>query len=265
MTNTNPARDVEVVVLKYISHWVGGRGSVIYTGSGTAEGPDFQINYADSRTAVGEIGWHEEPAEAEAWSNLIRQTEPHQIQLRSGSGFWGVSVKRGAHIKRLYQAVPLLVDQLEAVNLRELNIHGSWSRTEMADFARSADIKRIHKMSHSDRDVAVFLFEGKGGVVSTESNDLVPWIKDLLLSQDYLDSWQKLEPFNTDEKHVFIMTGGRTPFQQDELLGRIDASLPNIPAELPGSLTDIWMISRFGARRALHFNLKTGWEWVEVE
>jgi hypothetical protein len=84
----NPARDLEKLAASVVTSWVGEAGHVTDTSSGG--GPDFEISYTDGRTAVGEVGWHEDPEIRAMWGNTFRQERHQTVEVASGRGTWSL-------------------------------------------------------------------------------------------------------------------------------------------------------------------------------
>lgn len=248
------SRQVEIIAHKIIASWVGDLGEVTDTGEG--HGPDFSIEYHDGRFGIGEVGLHEDPVVAEALDTVERSATPQQISLPPGSGSWGVSLVYGANINRLHLRIAQLTELVQIEHGGSLSIVGNYPRSAAADLARELGVQHIIQ-SGQETDGVIFFLEGRGGVIPSDSNLIVPWIEGVLADDDFKDSWTKLEEFDAEEKHVFFMTSHRTDFGIDELLKR--GAIPTVHPMLPGSLTHIWIISRYGDADPIFFSEITGW------
>ena len=250
------SRKVEKLAVEIVQSWVDAEGEVKDLGLGG--GPDFEIKYNDGRTGIGEVGLHEDPEFAEAWALIHKSDTPQQITLPDGSGYWAVGYERIPNMKRLRSELPSLIAALNDESLRVLDIYGEYPQGKNADWARDLGINYLNRHDQSGADVATFFLPFTGGAVPTEPDLIVDWFEGVLASEEYKDSWMKLLPFDSDEKHVFIMTSNRTPFGIDELLKR--NAIPVRSPNLPGNLTHIWIASRFVGVSAIHWSAGSGWQ-----
>lgn len=253
------SRQVERIAVETLRGWVGAKGTVADTGEGG--GPDFEIHYADGRTGIGEVGLHEDPSTAAAWAAIHKSDTPQQITLPPGTGMWGVGFAVVPNIKRVHRELFTLITFLQEEGLTELHIQDDYPRGKAADFARVLGVNYLSFHEDGTADLATFFLPFTGGIVPTDSNLIVDWVEEVLLSDDFKDSWTKLLPFQCEEKHVFFMTSNRTPFGIDELLRR--PTLPMRAPNLPGGLTHIWIASRYGDVGAIYWSADSGWQHYE--
>lgn len=252
----NPARDLEVFACRVVGVWLADRGTAEDTSRGS--GPDFEIHYGDGRKAVGEVGWHEDPALREMWANTFRRDRHQVVDLPEGSGTWTVHLVLGAHIGRLYNQLPAFIVELDAIGCETLDIYESWPHGPTADTARSLGIEHMSRFDGNGPDQAMFFMPGKGGVVPTDPNVIADWIEDMLADPGYWDTTEKLLALEADERHVFIMAGGLTPFGAEERLRRLDQAMPSRPLTVPEGITHVWAMGQYGGTLAAMWNAD-GW------
>lgn len=253
----NPARQIETLAAAMVGDWVGTAGTVVNTGSG--HGPDFRIDYSDGRLGWGEVGWHEDPAEQAMWAETFRRDRHQIIELPGGRGHWSLSLRRGAHIGRLFDEVPTFIDRLLKSGQLYLEVVEDWPRTPEADEARRLGIEHIERVNTNEPALAVYFMPGSGGMVPEDPDVIVDWIEGVLGDPNYRDTTTKLLRLECAERHVFLMSGSRTDFGADERLRRIDAALPRRPPHLPSGITHVWAVSRFGSAGAALWSSVTGW------
>jgi hypothetical protein len=239
----NPARDIEKLAVALVQSWVGERGSVTDTSAG--HGPDFSIAYEDGRVGVGEGAWHQDQQIQAMWAATFRQDVHQTVALPEGSGQWGVGLVAGANIRRLHAELPRLIDALNADGRVHLELYDGWPRDELANAARSLGIQYLSRAATGGRSYALYFFGGGGGVVPDDANVVVDWIDEMLADPDYADTTAKLKDLVADEKHVFVMTGERTPFGADERLRRLREVAPTRAPHLPDWITHLWLTARF--------------------
>ena len=254
--NEKISRQVEKIAVEILQGWVGEKGTVVDIGEGG--GPDFEIHYADGRFGIGEVGLHEDPILAAAWAAIHKSDTPQQITLSPGMGMWTVGFAVVPNIKKLTNMIFTLITYLRDERLTELDIQNDYPSGKVADFARDLGISYISFLEGGTADLATFFLPFTGGAVPTDPDMIVDWVEGVLLSHDFKDSWTKLLPFECDEKHVFFMTSNRTPFGIDELLRR--PARPMRTPKLPGGLTHIWIISRYGDASAISWFEEAGWQ-----
>jgi hypothetical protein len=241
----NPARYIEDYAVEAVRSWVGSSGSVSNIGQGTSGGPDIEIIYNDGHTAIGEVGWHQDREIQAMWAETHKRKDAQQVALSPGAGQWMVSLSRGASIKNLYRELPSLIGDLLAQGETQLMIQGTWPPGPTADSARRLGIEDMSRVNNSSPARAIFFMPGSGGVVPQDPNVIVTWIDEVVADSRYLDMTSKLLKLSADERHIFIMSGGLTPFGVEEGLGRLDQALPTIGPTVPKGITHVWVASRF--------------------
>src|SRR6202034_2286724 len=90
--------------------------------TGPTNGPDFHIDYGNGRSAVGEVGWHENPEIQQMWAETLKREEHQQIRLHPGTGVWSVHLLAGASIRTLYRDLPDLLAEMRERNRTELQL-----------------------------------------------------------------------------------------------------------------------------------------------
>lgn len=252
-----------MLAVEIVRAWVGDRGSVADTSDGA--GPDFAIAYNDGTTALGEVGWHEDRVIQEMWANTIARERHQVVELAPHSGHWSISLTRSARIKALHRELPNLIEALSRAGLTSMAVSRCWPRSEVADKARALGIERVQRVSDESPGMAIYFLPGvSGGFVPGDANVIVSWIDEVLDDPDCLDTCAKLIDRDADERHVFLMTGSRTPFGVDERLRRIADLLPSVPPTPRQGITHYWAVSRFNRddARALVWSPESGWDSV---
>jgi len=257
----NPARDVEQYAIRVVRNWAGSRGIVIDASCG--HDVDFRIDYSDGRRAVGEVGWHQDPVLQEMWAKVFKYDRHQVIDLPAGAGRWELTVLRGSNIKRLYAQLPDLVSRLIEAGVFDLSISADWPLSDFADTARTLGIEHIARIESAEPSLAIFFINGIGGIAPTDPDCITDWVNGVLGDPGYQDTTAKLLVLESDERHVFLMTGDRTPFGTDERLRRLSEALPTRPPEVPDGISHVWAISRFGDGPGALWALGQGWSAVE--
>jgi hypothetical protein len=252
----NPARDVENFAVDVLREWIGDQGTVTNTASGN--GPDFRVDYADGRLGLGEVAWHEDPKIREMWSRTFKHSRHQQIDLRPGSGQWSVALVRGAKIKHLYATLPDLVAALLGQGCLWLDVDNH-SRGTLVEAARRLGIEHISQVSADEPSTAIFFMPSSGGTVPLDPNVICDWIEAVIADHDYLDMTAKLTPLAADERHIFIMSGSRTPFGVQERLRSLVDSRPTRRPHLPPGISHVWVVSQFGEGSTGLWSTDLGW------
>lgn len=255
----NPAHDVERYAIDVVTRWVGKAGVVEDRSAG--HGPDFAIEYADGRSALGEVGWYEDPGHQEMWGQVFKRLNHQVVELPSGLGQWGVGLKIGASIKRLYAELPRLLADVTAAGESSLEIYGKWPRGAVADRARTLGVQYARRIDAA-ADRAIFFISSSGGIVPLNVDVVAKWVSAVLSDPDYLDMTGKLLPLEADEKHVFIMSGSRTDFGTDERLRRLSDQLPTAVPDVPVGITHVWVAPSFGPGDLGLWTTTGGWQVV---
>ena len=257
----NPARDIERFAVGSVQDWVADAGLVDDTSDG--HGPDFCIHYADGRIGWGEVAWHADADLQEMWSNIFRHEDPQQVPLPSGLGYWAVTLAKGASIKGLYKGLPGLVDQMVKLGCNRLAIEGGWPRGEPADTARLLGIDYIDRVANTP-DAAIFVPPLIGGIVPADPGVVSDWVTEVLADPDYADTTGKLLALPANERHVFLMSGSRTPYGIDQRLRRLSESLPSRSPVVQNEITHVWVISHCDGSPAGLWTRAHGWTVVPV-
>lgn len=243
----NPARLMEDYVARLVTAWVGQNGQVTNTGAGTGEGPDFRIGYVDGRTAIGEVGWHQDCKIQQMWAETFKR-DAQQVVLPPGTGKWTISLTRGASIKDLYQGLPPLIEEILESGKTDLDIVGSWPPGPIADRARQLGIEYAGRVEDSEFSRAIFWMPGTGGYIPSDPNVIVDWVGEVVTDKNYEDMTRKLLDREADERHIFIISGSQTSFGVDERLRRLDDGLPNRAPTVPTGISHVWVAARFTYR-----------------
>ncbi len=265
---TNPSRLYEQLALTHINSWVGVRG-IVFDTSSSGE-PDFRIEYIDGRIGIGEIGWHEDPVERAAWAAVHKSKTAQIIDLPKGYGSWALGLVRGANIKRLNTQLHEFISHLLTSGVSELDLANEWSTNELYETAKSFGIEYIYQNPDRKSDRAIFFLQGSGGAVPSNGNLVVPWIESVLRSEEYKDSWEKLDRHEKrqmhkfDEKHVFIIVGSRTDFGIYMLMRNIENNLPGANPKLPGGVTHIWIMGNVQGANPIVWSMDQGWSIVKI-
>ncbi len=96
-------------------------------------------------------------------------------------------------------------------------------------------------------------------VVST-ADALVPWLEDWIRGSAQQHNLQKLSASGYSEQHLFVLLPGFTtaPFDVADRLMRSDAPLPGAVLTLPGTLTNVWLMSTWSTGDLFHYGPR-GW------
>jgi hypothetical protein len=181
------------------------------------------------------------------------------VDLNAGAGIWVVGLVAGANINRLYRYLPAFVDQLRAANVTRLEVTPTWPHDAHGSTSRELGIAYINLADPSGGAEAVFFMPHAGGVVPTDGNVIADWIDAVLSDPDYADTTAKLLALKGDERHVFLMTGSRTPFGADERLRRLEEALPDRALSVPDGISHVWAVAQFGGTHAALWNTPDHW------
>jgi hypothetical protein len=245
----NPARDVEQYAISVVRTWVGSAGSVRDM-SATAD-PDLAIDYADGRRGIGEVGWHEDPVVQKMWKRIFQEPEHQVIRLPAGYGRWGMGLQRDALINRILPEVPTLIADLNNAGITRLEPEYANPNNDLARRAQGLGVQYLARTAEDGDDMegarVIYFPSYTGGVIPTDTNEIVDWIDALLADPAYADATAKLlHTRGVDERHIFIMSGSATPFGVDQLLQRTIEQVPTRPPNTHPEITHLWLASRWG-------------------
>lgn len=166
-------------------------------------------------------------------------------ELRGG---WIVTVSPAARAKRLRKELPVLLANLENINVRELRL--GWRKDGLLD--EIAEDLGVTDAFQGDTSFPGSIYitleapaERSGGVVAETGCALAEWIGNFLRDPDQDDVLQKLARSGASERHAFVFLPGFTtaPFSVSDLLMRTDPPLPIEQPRLPPEVTHIWIVS----------------------
>jgi hypothetical protein len=264
---------VEQVAVEVIGRWLGSRGRLI---DQSATGlPDFTIDYADGRTAVGEVSWHADPQIEQMWGEALRRDTPQEIPLDPGQGTWGTQLVGAPNITRLYTELPTLIARLNAANIDRIEpatIPNAWRlrNPQLSRLAEKAAALGISYLSKAGSDVGpghvTFFPPFQPAHEVGVPDDLPGWIEDVLAQPRYADVSRNLLDVTADERHIFVMAGSATPAQVETRLQRLTEPLTCRPPALPAGVTHIWLNSRYLDPRYGHvtafWSVQSGWRVI---
>lgn len=259
----NPVRELEQIAIEIVRRHVSSSGTVVDMSAG--HDPDYRVDYADGRTGIGEIGWHEDPRWRALWEETLKRgTIPQVVDLSAGSGLWSVGLTLDARIWQIYKLLPSLVTDLLAAGESDLEIYNDWPPGALADRARRLGIKHLSQVEAAG-DRVIFLPPGAGGIVPSDPNAITEWLNDVLVNDpDYQDTTQKLLSRAADERHIFLLAGSATPWGVEELLRRLDIGLPSEAPSVPSEITHVWAVSSFTTPLGALWERDRGWTTIDA-
>ena len=244
------SRETEIEAIEIIGSHLGRAGAISDTGM--QKQYDFDIAYQDGRTAIGEIGLLEDEDYRKSWNSLTSQKEHHIVHLPEGYGVWSVRVAKTANGKHFRAEIGNFIKELIQADSTEIVISQTWPRTPLSEYGRSLGILHLHKIDYVKEDFVFYTIEHSSDFSIPDSlNPLVEKVQILLHEGACQDSWQKLLPYEADEKHVYLKCGSLISFNlQEHLLLRRDP--PSIPDFLfPDGITHFWLRSIFLESRTI--------------
>lgn len=182
-------------------------------------------------------------------------------ELRGG---WMVTVSPAARAKRLRKELPVLLAEMENMNVPELRL--GWKRDGLLDGI--ADDLGVTDAFRGDTSFPGSIYitlelpaERSGGVVAETGCALAEWIGDFLRDPDQHDVLEKLARSGASERHAFVFLPGFTtaPFPVSDLLMRTGAPLPIEQPELPPEVTHVWIVSTWSSGVGFRWSPETGW------
>jgi hypothetical protein len=261
VASSNPSRQIEQIALRIVRSYVGDRGTI--TDQSHTGLPDFRIDYADRRVAIGEITWHADRILQAMYVEAIKNDR--LVPLRPGLGSWTAMMRRGALVPRVHAELPDLIADLDAAGLDQLEVYADWPRGQLADHARRLGIEWVHRVSVGRRDMAMYSEPMPGGAVPEDPDVIVDWLEGVVADPDYADLTGKLRDVEADERHIFVMTGAATMFGVDDLFRQLHEHLPRRAPLLPLFITHAWAASWWGTVRSVAlWTRKMGWSAVPV-
>ena len=202
---------------------------------------DFEIHYADGRKAIGEFSSLVEPLHRAMWNAIFKRSEPMQIKLPSGFGFWSLTLNKPTNINALESLAPAWIMEMIATSMEEIHLYNNWPNTEFARRLRDHGISRIRKVSEQI-DSIYFMVSGHGGVVPSDLYPLRDTLEILLKTNKKVRSnCEKLLRKESDEKHVYLQCGELIPELSIWALwmDRDPVEIPEL--ELPNEITHLWL------------------------
>lgn len=257
----NPARAIERVAVAFVDSWVADRGVVTNTGAGP--GPDFQITYHDTRTAIGEVGWHEDPNIQSMWAHINQHSPTQRLILPDGIGQWSARLRAGARLTRLRHELPNLIVDLDRAGREHLDARTSLPTDALAERAARLGIDNVSRFSTREPSLVVYSPPGKGGFIPDDANIVCDWITEVVTDPRYLDMTTKLRHLHADERHIFIAAGSRTDMGVEERVRLIHERPPTTDPKVPEWISHAWVVSLFGSTAGL-WTRQAGWTSVTL-
>ena len=250
-------------MLSLVRLTVGERGQVVDQ-SHSAQ-PDFAIAYADGRTGIGEITWHEDAATRQMWVELHKREPVQRISLEDGLGQWGVSVYASARLSRLFPVLPDLISRLVVANRLQVRIQPTWPRDDLADEIRRLGIEDIGRYSDREPSLAIISPRTEAEWIPDDPNVIVDWLDRLVIDPAYLDLTAKLSDHKANERHIVVVTGSATSLAVEDHLRALGQRLPTRAPLLPDWITHAWVLSSWASgRMAGIWTRSGGWSSVPL-
>ncbi len=182
-------------------------------------------------------------------------------ELRGG---WMVTVSPAARAKRLRKELPVLLAELESLNIPELR--RGWNQDGALDVI--ADDLGVADAFQGDTGFPGSIYitlelpaERSGGLVAETGCALAGWIGDFLRDAHQHDVLEKLTRSGASERHAFVFLPGFTtaPFPVSDLLMRTGAPLPIEQPRLPPEVTHVWIVSMWSSGVGFRWSPENGW------
>lgn len=207
---------------------------------------DFEIEYLDGRTAIGEIGLLANQNYESAWATMMSRDRQHFVELPENSGTWGTRLYGMPNIKRFESAVPKIIEKLNQVGVTTFEV-GMFP--EFRELSKQCDELGIQYLLKQDsvpgNQVIYFLDMGEPIFIDSTLDSLIRSVETAYLDGDHQDSWKKLEKFAADEKHIVFKCGSLIPLNHQHQLLRTSPT-PKIPdITFPPGISHIWLLPRF--------------------
>ena len=243
MSDYSPeSRAIELEALKRVANYYPSTHAIIDLGDSDVY--DFEIrNSNHDLIGIGEVSWLEDPVKRSAWTALLNQEEHHIIPLKSGQGFWAMSIKHTAHIRTITNRLPGLIELMLNLNETDRQIYETWPHDDISKALRELGIEYLRKVVQpkSDQDQCFFMLEGSGGVIPDSLEPLADFLVELVNTK-FSDCLKKLDVGADLDKHLYFQMGSYLPFNLTEPLGLHNAEVEIGRFNFPVGITHIWLI-----------------------
>jgi hypothetical protein len=240
------SREAELEAVSIIGSYFGSQGTVLDTGKTAAY--DFEIQYADTRTAVGEVSVLEDKDYLSGRDAMLRQETVNLHPLPDGYGFWRAKLRKSdktAHIGSFLKQITSYIEKLKVENIEDLDIEEDWPKTPLYNLGRRLGIMHIRKVKGMEGDQIFYNYQGSGGFRPTTSEPLICEIEELLHDGQFQTSWTKLLPFPADEKHIFFKCGSLISDHLHDYFIDTNTSHSMTNFRFPKGITHLWLTSRW--------------------
>ena len=217
---------------------------------------DFEIRYESGRKAIGEIGLLANPAYESAWATLQSRDRQHFVDLPDGYGTWGTHLYGYPNIRRFEIEIPKIIAELLKMGIDQFQVGMHFELRELSQHCESLGIQYLNRhVDHPENQVVYFLDMGQTFFIDPTLNSLVKVIETAFLEGSFQDSWKKLEPHISDEKHLFFKCGSLIPLNHQHALltSEPEPAIPDIT--FPPGVTNIWVSSNYVEARSIYWSL----------
>ncbi len=238
------SKEVELEAIEVLTSYLATNGTV--HDMSDSQDYDFEIHYRDGRRAIGEIGLLANRDYESAWATLRSREKNHVVDLPPGFGTWGTHLYGNPNIKRFEKEIVGIIAELNERGIKEFQIGMHFELRALSQKCEAIGIQHLTKhLGYQIDQVVYFLDLGQTIFVDSTLDSLVKSIESAFLEGDFKDSWKKLIPFTSDEKHLFFKCGSLIPLNHQQVLLWAEP-IPVIPEiYFPEGITHIWLLPNY--------------------
>lgn len=182
------------------------------------------------------------------------------------AGGWGAALEPTARWKEVKANLPELLLGMETRGIREARPDVWWDPGPYDSALRSLGVTHLFQSEGTDYPGSIYLtieqsLERTAGMVPTNGEPLLDWLRDWMTRVDKADNLSKLAASNADERHLFLIVPSfaEAPFPVTDLLSRDGAPLPDADPVLPPEVTHIWVASTWTTGDGMRWAPRSGW------
>ena len=247
------AIQVEQGAISLLRQVLGERASIIDLSN--SQSYDFEIRYKDGRIGIGEAGLLANRDYEAAWAALKKRKENHVFRLPAGHGTWSTQLHRQANINKFERAVGSIISDLNELGVDNFQVGMHYQLSDIDSRCKELGIQHLHKNGNYSEDQIIYFLDLVGSIFIDDTLDsLVQSLEGHINHGLYKDSWQKLEKFQADEKHLFLQCGSLIDLNHQQVLLKTNTA-PHIPEIcFPLGVTDIWVVPTYLEAYSIHWS-----------
>ncbi len=261
----NPAvRYDELRATELLQVWINGKGSAYPLGNG--DNPDIRLDFNEGGSDYVEVKQDIDPAKAQLWGDLLNFCADHSVPLGEGMGLWWFRINESFDVRRRNELVS------KALFLKRMYNGVHWDEEDarnanlLLDLCTQNGIEAFRKVENTFGDNrALIMPAGSSGMVNRDPEIAEYWINQLLTTERWQQSFQKVAKRSANAAHLFFWVESGTPQDIALMWSFMEDDVPTFDLELPYGIRHLWISSSLSFSkplRAWHYEIESGWEMV---